>query len=200
MNDRGMGLFTGTVRRISKPFFVVLALTMGALVLTGCSSVGNMWDEAFGDPEKPPGYDESDPNTMLKSEGDEPVAELYNEGLDLLRAGKYAKAATQFEEVERQHPYSSWARRAMLMKAFTHYQTNDYEDAITALDQFITLHPGNKDAPYAYYLKSMCFYERITDVGRDQENTDSAVKALNDVGYESPSPIQAATILDNCGE
>lgn len=116
-----------------------------------------------------------------------PVEVLYSEATTKLEQRRYAEAVKFFEEVERQHPYSSWARRAMLMKAFAHYQTNDYDEAITALDQFITLHPGNKDAPYAYYLKAMCYYERITDVGRDQDSTNNAVTALNDVIRRYPN-------------
>ncbi len=110
-----------------------------------------------------------------------PVETLYGDGARELERKRYDRAIAFFEEVERQHPYSSWARRAMLMKAFAYYQGNDYDDAITALDQFIALHPGNKDAGYAYYLKAMCHYERIRDVGRDQEYTNSAVTALTDV-------------------
>ena len=110
-----------------------------------------------------------------------PVEQLYLEATRQLERKRYDQSVALFEEVERQHPYSNWARRAMLMKAFAHYQTNDYDEAVDALDQFITLHPGNKDAPYAYYLKAMCFYERITDVGRDQDNTKKAVAALTDV-------------------
>lgn len=116
-----------------------------------------------------------------------PVEVLYQEAAKKLEQKRYSEAVPLFEEVERQHPYSAWARRAMLMKAFAHYQTNDYDEAVAALDQFITLHPGNKDAPYAYYLKAMCYYERITDVGRDQENTENAVKALNDVIRRYPN-------------
>ena len=110
-----------------------------------------------------------------------PVETLYAEATRELERKRFDRAIAYFEEVERQHPYSAWARRAMLMKAFSYYQGNDYEEAVEALDQFISLHPGNKDAPYAYYLKAMCFYERIRDVGRDQEYTDNAVAALNDV-------------------
>jgi len=115
-----------------------------------------------------------------------PVETLYGGASEALRKKRYDRAIPLFEEVERQHPYSSWARRAMLMKAFAHYQGNDYEDAITALDHFIGLHPGNKDAPYAYYLKAMCYYERIRDVGRDQEYTNKAVTALTDVVRRYP--------------
>ena len=110
-----------------------------------------------------------------------PVEQLYASATRQLEKKRYDSAIAFFEEVERQHPYSAWARRSMLMKAFAYYQGNDYEEAITALDQFISLHPGNKDAAYAYYLKAMCHYERIRDVGRDQEFTDNAVASLTDV-------------------
>lgn len=115
-----------------------------------------------------------------------PVETLYADATKALEKKRFDRAIAFFEEVERQHPYSAWARRAMLMKAFAYYRGNDYEESVEALDQFIALHPGNKDAPYAYYLKSMCFYERIRDVGRDQEYTNNAVAALNDVVRRYP--------------
>lgn len=110
-----------------------------------------------------------------------PVEQLYNSATRELERKRYDRAIAFFEEVERQHPYSSWARRSMLMKAFAYYQGNDYDEAVQAVDQFVALHPGNKDAAYAFYLKAMCHYERIRDVGRDQEFTDNAVAALTDV-------------------
>jgi outer membrane protein assembly factor BamD len=115
-----------------------------------------------------------------------PVETLYADATRAMERKRYDEAIEHFGEVERQHPYSAWARRAMLMKAFAQYQQNDYEEAVESLDQFISLHPGNKDAPYAYYLKAMCFYERIRDVGRDQEFTNNAVQALNDVVRRYP--------------
>ncbi len=115
-----------------------------------------------------------------------PVEILYEQASVAMERKRYSDAVELFGEVERQHPYSAWARRAILMKAFAQYQQNDYEDAVTTLDQFIALHPGNKDAPYAYYLKAMCFYERIRDVGRDQDFTNNAVQALNDVVRRYP--------------
>lgn len=118
---------------------------------------------------------------------EKPVETLYRDAARKMERKRYDEAAPLFEEVERQHPYSAWARRAMLMKAFAHYQQNDYDEAVEALDGFISLHPGNKDAPYAYYLKAMCYYEQITDVGRDQENTEKAVNALTDVVRRYPN-------------
>ncbi len=116
-----------------------------------------------------------------------PVELLYANATRDLERRRYDTAIAYFEEVERQHPYSAWARRSMLMKAFAYYQSNKYEESVTAIDQFISLHPGNKDAAYAYYLKAMCFYERIRDVGRDQDFTNSAVDALNDVVRRYPN-------------
>lgn len=116
-----------------------------------------------------------------------PVEELYNEGMDLIEKNEYFKAAKAFEEVERQHPYSVWATKAQLMGAFALYERNRYDDAIVALDRFIQLHPGNKDTPYAYYLKGLCYYEQITDVGRDQKMTEMALKALQEVADRFPT-------------
>ncbi len=115
-----------------------------------------------------------------------PVETLYAQATEQLERKRYERAIAFFEEVERQHPYSAWARRAMLMKAFAYYQGNDYDEALTAVDSFIALHPGNKDAAYAYYLRAICHYERIRDVGRDQEYTNNAVTALTDVVRRYP--------------
>ncbi|MBL8537874.1 MAG: outer membrane protein assembly factor BamD [Hyphomonadaceae bacterium] len=117
---------------------------------------------------------------------DEPVARIYNRGADNLDRRRWAQAIQAFEEVERQHPYSSWARRAMLMQAYAHYQANQYDEAIENAQRFLSLHPGNESAPYAYYLVAMCHFERILDVGRDQATTERALTALNDVVRRYP--------------
>ena len=96
---------------------------------------------------------------------EQPVEVLYNRALDDLGAMNYKAAAKGFEEVDRQHPYSVWATKAQIMAAFAYYQSNKYDDAIVALDRFIQLHPGHRDIPYAYYLKGLCYYEQIADVG-----------------------------------
>ena len=92
---------------------------------------------------------------------------------------RYVEATRYFEEVERQHPYSAWATRAQLMAAYSSYLDQRYDEAVLALDRYIQLHPGASDVDYAYYLKALCFYERISDVRRDQDMTIEAVKGLN---------------------
>ncbi|MBC7768452.1 MAG: outer membrane protein assembly factor BamD [Phycisphaerales bacterium] len=122
---------------------------------------------------------------------DEPVERIYNRGTDALDERRYPRALRNFEEVERQHPYSSWARRAMLMEAYAHYQNNQYDEAIADAQRFVTLHPGNESAPYAYYLIAICHFERILDVGRDQATTERALASLNDVVRRYPESAYA---------
>jgi outer membrane protein assembly factor BamD len=110
-----------------------------------------------------------------------PAEELYNIGYNYLQEQEYNKAAQAFDEVERQHPYSEWATRAQLMSAYAHYIEYEFDDAIIALDRFVELHPGYKDVAYAYYLKGLCYYDQIVDVGRDQLNTELALEALQEV-------------------
>ncbi len=117
---------------------------------------------------------------------DEPVANLYNNGARFMDERRWTEALAAFEEVERQHPYSSWARRAMLMEAYANYQANKYDDAIEDAQRFLALHPGNESAPYAYYLIAICHFERILDVGRDQATTEHALTALQDVVRRYP--------------
>jgi outer membrane protein assembly factor BamD len=115
-----------------------------------------------------------------------PVHEIYNQAVDALEEGNYRGSAKLFDEVERQHPYSAWATKAQLMAAYAYYEANDYDEAIIALDRFIQLHPGNRDVAYAYYLKALSYYERISDVVRDQLTTEKALEALQEVVRRYP--------------
>ncbi len=110
-----------------------------------------------------------------------PVEDIYNNALNLLEAGDYSAAAAEFDEVERQHPYSQWATRAQVMSAFAYYQNSNYDEAILTADRFIQLHPGNPDAAYAYYLIGQSYYEQISDVKRDQRMTQLAQNAFLEV-------------------
>lgn len=109
------------------------------------------------------------------------VETLYNLGKDELDRKRYANSALIFDEVERQHPYSVWARRAQLMSAFSYYASQNYSQAILSAQRFLSLHPGNRDAPYALYLIALSYYEQIADVARDQKITQQALDALNEV-------------------
>ncbi|WP_422394470.1 outer membrane protein assembly factor BamD [Nitrospirillum amazonense] len=116
-----------------------------------------------------------------------PVEQIYSEAGNAIDRGEYQKAALLFGAVEQQHPYSTWAMRAELMAAYAYYQANKYEEAIGSLDRFISLHPGNPNVAYAYYLKGLCYYEQISDVRRDQTPTVQSLKALEEVIRRFPT-------------
>ncbi|HQS71178.1 MAG TPA: outer membrane protein assembly factor BamD, partial [Novosphingobium sp.] len=87
---------------------------------------------------------------------------------------------------------SPWARRAQLMSAFSYYVTRDYPKSVQSAQRFLSIHPGNKDAPYAYYLVALCYYEQISDVTRDQKITQQALTAMNELVRRYPNTDYAA--------
>ena len=123
-----------------------------------------------------------------------PVDEIYNEALNVLQDGNFERATTMFDEVERQHPYSTWATKAQLMSAYSLYRDDSYGSAVMALDRFIQLHPSNFDVPYAYYLKALCYYERISDITRDQEMTKLAMQTMSKLVRLFPSSKYAKDV------
>ena len=132
------------------------------------------------------------------------VGTLYNLAKERLERRQYPLAAALFDEVERQHPYSIWARRAQLMSAFSYYEARDYQKSIDSANRFISIHPGNKDAAYAYYLVAIDYYEQITDVKRDQKTTSSALDALgelvrrySDTAYAADARVKIDLVRDH---
>ena len=118
---------------------------------------------------------------------EEPVEKLYNSALNKLESGNFEAAAEAFDEVDRQHPYSVWATKSQLMSAYAYYQANSYADALITLDRFIQLHPSNRDAPYAYYLKALSYYEQISHEGLDGKYNTLALKNLQQVINRFPN-------------
>ncbi len=110
-----------------------------------------------------------------------PVELLFSVGANALDRHQWGDAVNYFREVERQHPYSEWSRRSILMTAYAHYESNNYAEAIADADRFISLYPGNVATPYAYYLKAICYFEQIVDVGRDQAATEQAQRAMGEI-------------------
>lgn len=148
--------------------FVPLA---AALALTACASSGVKKDRAY----------------VARD-----VETLYNVARETLDKRQYKLAAAMFDEVERQHPYSVWARRSQLMSAFSYYVARQYSDAIQSSQRFLSLHPGSREAPYAYYIIAVSYYEQISDVGRDQKITQQALDALSELIRRYPNTDYAA--------
>ena len=117
--------------------------------------------------------------------------ELYRRGYQALADTDYEKATEYFDEVEKQHPYSVWSDRAQIMAAYAAYRHNAYDDALLTLDRFIQLHPGNRNTPYAYYLKGLCYYEQMSDETREQAMTENAQETFRDLIARFPNTVYA---------
>src|SRR6188768_520230 len=143
-----------------------------AIPLSGCGT-GSLWDKFMAKDD-----------TFVE----EPADKLYNEGLYLMNQQKDLKAASKkFEEVDRQHPYSDWARKSLLMSAYSFYNSGDYDSCIGAATRYVTLHPGSPDAAYAQYLIAASHYDQIPDISRDQGRTEKAIAALEEVIRKYPT-------------
>lgn len=151
-----------------------VALLIAALMLASCSGGG--W---FSDKEEAKGPDPTD-------------EQLYNEGMDYLKENRYKKAAETFQEIERLYPYSKWATRGQVMTAYAYYKDEEFDDAIDVVDQYVKLNPANRDAPYMYYLKALSYYDRVSDIRRDQKITEEALTALNEVSRRFPDSEYAS--------
>jgi outer membrane protein assembly factor BamD len=157
-----------------KPVLRAALLGAGLVLLAGCSIFGGKDDET------------NNANKDAANYRERSVEQIYADGWRAINAGAWDLCAAQFNEVDRQHPYSVWARRAMLISAFCSYQSNNYGAAIATSESYISLHPGSPEVAYAFYLKAIALYEQIVDIGRDQSNTEGALVALQDVVQRFP--------------
>jgi len=119
--------------------------------------------------------------TKAAYEQDEPAGDLYNRGLAYMNKGKYRDAVKQFNEVDRQHPYSESARKALILSVYSSFQRGEYQDAISSANRYLTLYPGTPDAAYAQYLIGRSYFAQVRDVTRDQDVTQKAISAFEQV-------------------
>jgi len=166
------------LNRMGRRLRLAAGLAVLAATLSGCGT-GALWDKFMA----------KDETTF----SDQPADKLYNEGLFLMNNNHDLKAATKkFDEVDREHPYSEWARKSLLMSAYASYQAGDYETCIGSASRYVTLHPGSADAAYAQYLIAASNYDQIPDVARDQARTEKAMASLDEVIRKYPTSEYAA--------
>jgi outer membrane protein assembly factor BamD len=168
----------GSIGRIGRQLRLAVGLIVLATPLSGCGT-GALYDKFFAKDD-----------TFVE----EPADKLYNEGLYMMNQNGDPKGASKkFEEVDRQHPYSEWARKSLLMSAYAFYQSGDYDSCIGAATRYVTLHPGSPDAAYAQYLIAASHYDQIPDVSRDQGRTEKAMAALDEVIRKYPTSEYATS-------
>jgi outer membrane protein assembly factor BamD len=124
--------------------------------------------------------------TKAQYAADAPAGVLYNKGLAYMNNGKLKDAVKNFDEVDRQHPYSEEARKALIMSAFASYRRGQYEATITTTQRYLTLFPGTSDAAYAQYMMAQSYFSQIPDVTRDQSKTQKALDAMQEIVTKYP--------------
>jgi outer membrane protein assembly factor BamD len=117
---------------------------------------------------------------------DVPAEVLYNQGLARLKARDYEAAAKKFGELEKQYPFSQWARKGLLMTTFAQFQKPSYDDAVASATRYINLYPSSPDTPYIYYLAGMSYYNQVPDVMRDQETAEKALAIFTQLVEKFP--------------
>lgn len=151
----------------SKPWLAA-AVVVAPLVLSGCLSA------------------ERDLDLSTYVEETDPADQLYNEGLANLNAGRLNEAIRKFDAVDRQHPYSEFARKSMVMGAFTNYRQGKYEEAINAAKRYVNLYPGDEDAAYAQYIVGLSYFRQIRDVTQDQKEARRTIEAMDELVQRWP--------------
>ena len=124
---------------------------------------------------------DNDIDALALASQTEPADVLYNQGLANLEAGRLGEAAAKFEAIDRQHPYSEWARKALVMRAFTSYRNGDYDEAVSSARRYLSLYPGSEEAAYAQYIIGLSYFRQMPEVTRDQTDTARAALAMQEV-------------------
>ena len=143
---------------------------LASVALSGCSSM-------FG---------EKDLDLATYVEETDPADQLYNQGLANLNAGRMSEATRKFDAVDRQHPYSEYARKSLVMGAFSNYRQNNYDEAIAGAKRYVNLYPSTPDAAYAQYIIGLSYYRQIRDVTQDQKEARRMIEAMDELVQRWP--------------
>ena len=155
-------------------------LAGAALGLAGCDSL-----------DKLNPFDTSE-HYEMKVLPDVPAQKVYDDGLNRMQSGDHEGASKKFAQLSKNYPYSEWARRGLIMEAYSNYEAQKWEDAITASKSYLTKYPNTKDAAYAQYLYAMSNYNQIPDVTRDQDRSEKSLTAFQDLVQKYPQSEYAS--------
>mgnify|MGYP001463965521 CR=1 FL=1 len=151
-----------TTAKSSRSVLLALPAVLLPVFLTACAS-------------------DADVDLATYVEQTDPADQLYNQGLANLEAGRLKEAAAKFDAVDRQHPYSEFARKSMVMSAFAQYRQGNYDEAINAGKRYVNLYPSTPDAAYAQYIVGLSYFRQIRDVTQDQKESRRAIEAMEEV-------------------
>jgi outer membrane protein assembly factor BamD len=158
-----------------RTFVAVTAIALSAGLLGGCETLTSM--------------NPFDRTERYKPEvvADVPVDKLYNEGLRRLQSGDNVGASKRFDDIDKQAPLSPYSRKGLLLSAYANFEASKWDDAITASRRFLAQNPTGSDAAYAQYIMAMSYYNQIPDANRDQERTERALMAMQELLERHPT-------------
>lgn len=116
----------------------------------------------------------------------DPPSKMFADADALMTKGKYEEAAKKFEDVDREHPYSPEARRAIVMSAYAYYKAGKLPEAIASAQRYTTMHPGTKEAPLAHHIIASSYFDQMREPDRDQEGTRKALAELKTLKTRYP--------------
>lgn len=108
--------------------------------------------------------------------------EIFNEAEVLLNKKtnvNLTKGISYLNQVELLHPYSPYAKRALIVLAETYHEEKDFENARMSASRFLEFYPADEQAAYAQFIIALTYYDEIEDIGRDQALMFKALKSLN---------------------
>ncbi len=163
-----------------KPRIIVALLIIPAMAaLSGCSGTSG-------------GLSMFQSSAKKTDVADEAPEKLFADAEALITKGKLDDAAKKFEEVDRVHPYSKYARRAIVMSAYAYYKNDDYPKAINAAARYIKLHPGTKESAMAYNIIASSHFDQVKNPKNDQARSKKALVALKALVQRYPNSKYAA--------
>jgi outer membrane protein assembly factor BamD len=149
--------------RSARTAFLALSVLSAPIFLSACTSSGK----------------DLDLSTYV--EQTEPADVLYNQALANMNSGRLKEASAKFDAIDRQHPYSEYARKSLVMGAFANYRQGNYDDSINSAKRYLALYPSTPDAAYAQYIVGLCYFRQIRDVTQDQKESRRAIEAMQEV-------------------
>lgn len=123
----------------------------------------------------------------------DPPEKMYAEADAMLSKGDYDGAAKKFEDLDRSHPYSPEARRAIVLAAFAYYKGGKTPEAIASAERYTVMHPGTKDAALAHHIIASAYFDDMKGPNRDQTATRKALEQLKILHSRYPDSEYAKT-------
>jgi outer membrane protein assembly factor BamD len=111
---------------------------------------------------------------------------MYADADALMAKGSFEDAAQKFEAVDREHPYSPEARRAIVMAAYAYYRAGKSPEAIASAERYVAMHPGTKEAPLAHHIMASAYFDDMKTANRDQTPARKALEQLKTLKTRYP--------------